>query len=100
LHGNCRPQDSGAANDEDEDEAETGTPAPRAEAVSASRRAVNRKLLDYLRVFSKFVNPKSLYMADRVRNLYLELLGKNDKDVQVRTRAGPHASWIRRSTGP
>lgn len=73
-------------DDEDDEESES-----HAKQGGHSRRAVNRKLLDFLRVFSKFVNPKSLYMADRIRNLYLELLSKNDKDVQV--PMGTH-TWL------
>lgn len=61
----------------DDDEAEL---KPK---VVGAKKAVNRKLLDYMKLFAKFVNPKSLYKHERMSELYMEMLGKTDKDVQV-----------------
>lgn len=65
-----------AAEDIEEDMEERST-------ATGNRRIVNRKLLDYLRLFAKFVNPKSLYQQDKMAALYMELLSKSDKDIQV-----------------
>ncbi|XP_051886024.1 small subunit processome component 20 homolog isoform X2 [Pristis pectinata] len=68
-------------NDADDDE---GTaPADHRFAVEKKpRRAAVKQLIAHLRVFSKFTNPKSLYLEPKLKELYTQLLCHHFQDVQ------------------
>ncbi|XP_069760571.1 small subunit processome component 20 homolog isoform X2 [Narcine bancroftii] len=51
-------------------------------AVRKPRRAAVKQLLAHLRVFSKFTNPKSLYLEPKLKELYTQLLCHHLQEVQ------------------
>ncbi|XP_062913663.1 small subunit processome component 20 homolog [Mobula hypostoma] len=46
------------------------------------RRAAVKQLIAHLKVFSKFTNPRSLYMEGKLKELYTQLLCHHFQDVQ------------------
>eukprot|EP01134_Creolimax_fragrantissima_P003199 CFRG3199T1 len=46
------------------------------------KKSVLTRLIDYLRLLSVFINPKSHYQSDRLRALYVEFVAKTDPTVQ------------------
>ncbi|XP_041072044.1 small subunit processome component 20 homolog isoform X2 [Carcharodon carcharias] len=46
------------------------------------RRAAVKQLIAHLKVFSKFTNPRSLYLEPKLKELYTQLLGHHYQDVQ------------------
>ncbi|XP_078273235.1 small subunit processome component 20 homolog isoform X2 [Rhinoraja longicauda] len=73
-------------------EAENGTGADGEEVAAAvdhsfatekkPRRAAVKALIAHLRVFSKFTNPRSLYLEPRLKELYIQLLCHHFQDLQ------------------
>ncbi|XP_068951330.1 small subunit processome component 20 homolog [Petaurus breviceps papuanus] len=47
-----------------------------------TRRAAAKQLIAHLQVFSKFLNPRSLYLESQLYELYLQLLLHPEQDVQ------------------
>ncbi|XP_044533441.1 small subunit processome component 20 homolog [Gracilinanus agilis] len=47
-----------------------------------TRRAAAKQLIAHLQVFSKFLNPRSLYLESQLYDLYLQLLLHPEQDVQ------------------
>lgn len=46
------------------------------------RRAAAKQLIAHLKVFSKFSNPRSLYLEPKLKELYTQLLCHQDQEVQ------------------
>uniref|UniRef100_H3APA8 UTP20 small subunit processome component n=1 Tax=Latimeria chalumnae TaxID=7897 RepID=H3APA8_LATCH len=46
------------------------------------RRAATKQLIIHLKVFSKFTNPRSLYLEPKLKELYSQLLCHQDQEVQ------------------
>uniref|UniRef100_A0A3Q3VPZ3 Uncharacterized protein n=1 Tax=Mola mola TaxID=94237 RepID=A0A3Q3VPZ3_MOLML len=65
--------------DEEEQEAEN---AVRQQRKGHSRRAAAKQLIAHLKVFSKFTNPRSLYLESSLSNLYNQLLCHQDQQIQ------------------
>ncbi|XP_043821455.1 small subunit processome component 20 homolog [Dromiciops gliroides] len=82
-----------------EEEREEGTPTEGDEAAAdgeeladetvvlgclkkKTRRAAAKQLIAHLQVFSKFSNPRSLYLESQLYDLYLQLLLHPEQDVQ------------------
>ncbi|XP_059834550.1 small subunit processome component 20 homolog [Hypanus sabinus] len=58
-------------------------PADRRIAVEKKpRRAAVKQLIAHLKVFSKFTNPRSLYLEGKLKELYTQLLCHHFQDVQ------------------
>eukprot|EP00124_Ichthyophonus_hoferi_P003712 Ihof_evm2s341 gene=Ihof_evmTU2s341 len=69
----------------DEDDDVEGPSIPRAKkdpAETLGRRNVKQKLLDYLRLFGLFMNPRVLFRGDEVHALEMELLANTDREIQ------------------
>ncbi|KAM3924125.1 small subunit processome component 20 homolog [Leptodactylus fuscus] len=47
-----------------------------------TRRAASKQLIAHLGVFSKFSNPRSLYLEHKLHELYTQLLSHQDQNVQ------------------
>lgn len=70
-----------AARDEDELEEELG-PQEEPSQKKKTRRAAAKQLIAHLQVFSKFSNPRALYLESKLYELYLQLLLHQDQMVQ------------------
>ncbi|TRY84423.1 hypothetical protein DNTS_032451, partial [Danionella cerebrum] len=46
------------------------------------RRAAGKQLISHLKVFSKFTNPKALFMEEKLHELYTQLLCHRDQQIQ------------------
>nr|DBA30965.1 TPA: hypothetical protein GDO54_006886 [Pyxicephalus adspersus] len=47
-----------------------------------TRRAASKQLIEHLKVFSKFSNPRSLFLEPKLNDLYTQLLCHQDQNVQ------------------
>ncbi|KAM4748821.1 small subunit processome component 20 homolog [Rhinophrynus dorsalis] len=47
-----------------------------------TRRAASKQLIAHLKVFSKFSNPRALYLEPKLHDLYIQLLCHQDQNVQ------------------
>ncbi|MBN3303699.1 UTP20 protein, partial [Amia calva] len=65
--------------EEDEDEPVETLKQPR---KRTPRRAAAKQLIAHLKVFSKFTNPRSLYLEPKLQELYTQLLSHQDQDIQ------------------
>ncbi|XP_069829345.1 small subunit processome component 20 homolog [Dendropsophus ebraccatus] len=65
-----------AANTDFEEIDNTGSQAKK------TRRAASKQLVAHLGVFSKFSNPRSLYLEPKLHELYTQLLCHQDENVQ------------------
>ncbi|KAM5255099.1 small subunit processome component 20 homolog isoform 2-T2 [Hipposideros larvatus] len=70
-----------AAGDDDEAE-EEGVPQDEPSPKKRTRRAAAKQLIAHLQVFSKFSNPRALYLESKLYELYLQLLLHQDQTVQ------------------
>uniref|UniRef100_A0A8B9WA81 UTP20 small subunit processome component n=1 Tax=Bos mutus grunniens TaxID=30521 RepID=A0A8B9WA81_BOSMU len=70
-----------AARDDDELEEELG-PQEEPAQKKKTRRAAAKQLIAHLQVFSKFSNPRALYLESKLYELYLQLLLHQDQMVQ------------------
>ncbi|XP_077628408.1 small subunit processome component 20 homolog isoform X2 [Crocuta crocuta] len=85
-----RRKGRGVAAEEIEEEPPTGDDELEEEAVPVdepsqkkkTRRAAAKQLIAHLQVFSKFSNPRALYLESRLYELYLQLLLHQDQMVQ------------------
>ncbi|GAA6068913.1 small subunit processome component 20 homolog, partial [Tachysurus ichikawai] len=68
--------------DEEEDEDLEGEEASQQAEKKMPRRAAAKQLLAHLKVFSKFTNPKALYMEPELKGLYTQLLCHKDQQIQ------------------
>ncbi|XP_055506481.1 small subunit processome component 20 homolog [Leucoraja erinacea] len=74
---------SEAENCEGADDGEVAADADRSFATEKKpRRAAVKPLIAHLRVFSKFTNPRSLYLEPRLKELYTQLLCHHFQDLQ------------------
>ncbi|XP_056312047.1 small subunit processome component 20 homolog [Danio aesculapii] len=46
------------------------------------RAAAAKQLIAHLKVFSKFTNPRALYMEEKLRELYIQLMCHKDQQIQ------------------
>uniref|UniRef100_A0A673V8U6 UTP20 small subunit processome component n=1 Tax=Suricata suricatta TaxID=37032 RepID=A0A673V8U6_SURSU len=72
-------EEPAAGEDELEEEAE---PLDEPSQKKKTRRAAAKQLIAHLQVFSKFSNPRALYLESRLYELYLQLLLHQDQMVQ------------------
>uniref|UniRef100_A0A671FCV4 UTP20 small subunit processome component n=1 Tax=Rhinolophus ferrumequinum TaxID=59479 RepID=A0A671FCV4_RHIFE len=70
-----------AAGDDEEVE-EEGVPQDETSPRKKTRRAAAKQLIAHLQVFSKFSNPRALYLESKLYELYLQLLLHQDQTVQ------------------
>ncbi|XP_035875363.1 small subunit processome component 20 homolog isoform X2 [Phyllostomus discolor] len=70
-----------AAEDEEELEEEV-VPQDEPSQKKRTRRAATKQLIAHLQVFSKFSNPRALYLESKLYELYLQLLLHQDQAVQ------------------
>ncbi|XP_003907076.3 small subunit processome component 20 homolog isoform X1 [Papio anubis] len=70
-----------AAGDDEELEEET-VPQDESSQKKKTRRAAAKQLIAHLQVFSKFSNPRALYLESKLYELYLQLLLHQDQMVQ------------------
>ncbi|KAM6154071.1 small subunit processome component 20 homolog [Erethizon dorsatum] len=66
----------------DEDLEEEAAPADEHPQKKKTRRAAAKQLIAHLQVFSKFSNPRALYLESKLYELYLQLLLHQDQTVQ------------------
>uniref|UniRef100_A0A8C2VK88 UTP20 small subunit processome component n=1 Tax=Chinchilla lanigera TaxID=34839 RepID=A0A8C2VK88_CHILA len=75
-----REEETAAGDEEDlEEEAEPPEEPPQ---KKKTRRAAAKQLIAHLQVFSKFSNPRALYLESKLYELYLQLLLHQDQTVQ------------------
>lgn len=67
---------------EDEELEEEAVPTEDAPQKKKTRRAAAKQLIAHLQVFSKFSNPRALYLESKLYELYLQLLLHQDQAVQ------------------
>ncbi|XP_054430613.1 small subunit processome component 20 homolog [Pteronotus mesoamericanus] len=70
-----------AAGDDEELEEEV-VPQNEPSQKKRTRRAATKQLIAHLQVFSKFSNPRALYLESKLYELYLQLLLHQDQTVQ------------------
>uniref|UniRef100_A0A2K6GGT3 UTP20 small subunit processome component n=1 Tax=Propithecus coquereli TaxID=379532 RepID=A0A2K6GGT3_PROCO len=70
-----------AAGDDEELEEEV-VPQEESSQKKKTRRAAAKQLIAHLQVFSKFSNPRALYLESKLYELYLQLLLHQDQTVQ------------------
>ncbi|XP_052022007.1 small subunit processome component 20 homolog [Apodemus sylvaticus] len=67
---------------EDEELEEEAVPTDETPQKKKTRRAAAKQLIAHLQVFSKFSNPRALYLESKLYELYLQLLLHQDQAVQ------------------
>ncbi|KAM8820065.1 small subunit processome component 20 homolog [Eudromia elegans] len=67
---------------EEEEEKEEGEPITVGLPKKKTRRAAAKQLIAHLQVFSKFSNPRALYLEQKLNALYTQLLSHQDQSVQ------------------
>ncbi|XP_042637758.1 small subunit processome component 20 homolog [Orycteropus afer afer] len=70
------------ASRDDEELEEEEVPQDEPTHKKKTRRAAAKQLLAHLQVFSKFSNPRALYLESKLYELYLQLLLHQDQTVQ------------------
>ncbi|KAF4793836.1 Small subunit processome component 20 like protein [Turdus rufiventris] len=68
--------------EEEEEEKEEGEPINVGVPKKKTRRAAAKQLIAHLQVFSKFSNPRALYLEQKLNALYTQLLTHQDQNVQ------------------
>ncbi|KFP79677.1 Small subunit processome component 20, partial [Acanthisitta chloris] len=71
-----------AMEEEEEVEEEEGEPISVGLPKKKTRRAAAKQLIAHLQVFSKFSNPRALYLEQKLNALYTQLLSHQDQNVQ------------------
>ncbi|XP_069629345.1 small subunit processome component 20 homolog [Haliaeetus albicilla] len=71
-----------AAMEEEEEEKEEGEQITVGLLKKKTRRAAAKQLIAHLQVFSKFSNPRALYLEQKLNALYTQLLSHQDQSVQ------------------
>ncbi|CAI9571314.1 unnamed protein product, partial [Staurois parvus] len=67
---------------EEEDNAESDEPYNTGLQTKKTRRAASKQLIEHLKVFSKFSNPRALFLEPKLHDLYTQLLCHQDQNVQ------------------
>lgn len=70
------------AAEDDEELEEEAVPQDESSQKKKTRRAAAKQLIAHLQVFSKFSNPRALYLESKLYELYLQLLLHQDQMVQ------------------
>ncbi|XP_008939761.1 PREDICTED: small subunit processome component 20 homolog, partial [Merops nubicus] len=70
------------AKEEEEGENEEGELITVGLPKKKTRRAAAKQLIAHLQVFSKFSNPRALYLEQKLNALYTQLLSHQDQNVQ------------------
>ncbi|XP_033076799.1 small subunit processome component 20 homolog isoform X2 [Trachypithecus francoisi] len=70
------------ATGDDEELEEEAVPQDESSQKKKTRRAAAKQLIAHLQVFSKFSNPRALYLESKLYELYLQLLLHQDQMVQ------------------
>uniref|UniRef100_A0A2K5J1T7 Uncharacterized protein n=1 Tax=Colobus angolensis palliatus TaxID=336983 RepID=A0A2K5J1T7_COLAP len=70
------------AEGDDEELEEEAVPQDESPQKKKTRRAAAKQLIAHLQVFSKFSNPRALYLESKLYELYLQLLLHQDQMVQ------------------
>uniref|UniRef100_A0A8C4U4T8 UTP20 small subunit processome component n=1 Tax=Falco tinnunculus TaxID=100819 RepID=A0A8C4U4T8_FALTI len=70
------------AMEEEEEEEKEGEPITLGLPKKKTRRAAAKQLIAHLQVFSKFSNPRALYLEQKLNALYTQLLSHQDQNVQ------------------
>ncbi|XP_047404034.1 small subunit processome component 20 homolog isoform X1 [Sciurus carolinensis] len=70
------------AGGDDEELEEEGVTPDEPPQKKKTRRAAAKQLIAHLQVFSKFSNPRALYLESKLYELYLQLLLHQDQTVQ------------------
>ncbi|KAM7116358.1 small subunit processome component 20 homolog [Molossus nigricans] len=73
-------EEPAAGDDEELDE--EAVPQDEPSQKKTTRRAATKQLIAHLQVFSKFSNPRALYLESKLYELYLQLLLHQDQTVQ------------------
>ncbi|NWH65197.1 UTP20 protein, partial [Geococcyx californianus] len=68
--------------EEEEEEKEEGERIIVGQPKRKTRRAAAKQLIAHLKVFSKFSNPRALYLEQKLNALYTQLLSHQDQNVQ------------------
>ncbi|XP_071408091.1 small subunit processome component 20 homolog [Pithys albifrons albifrons] len=68
--------------EEEKEEKEEGEPISVGLPKKKTRRAAAKQLIAHLQVFSKFSNPRALYLEKKLNALYTQLLSHQDQNVQ------------------
>ncbi|KAM4615221.1 small subunit processome component 20 homolog [Polymixia lowei] len=81
------PEESGMAGEEEgeeeeEEEEEEAEEGRKRQRKAPPRRAAAKQLITHLKVFSKFTNPRSLYLEPSLSELYNQLLCHQDQQIQ------------------
>ncbi|XP_036373482.1 small subunit processome component 20 homolog [Megalops cyprinoides] len=90
-----RPGEEEADTKEEEEEKEPPE-VSRQQGKKTPRRAAAKQLIAHLKVFSKFANPRALYLEPNLYQLYTQLLCHQDQEIQkmalecVLTYKDPH----------
>lgn len=67
---------------EEEDNAESDESSNTGLQTKKTRRAASKQLIEHLKVFSKFSNPRALFLEPKLHDLYTQLLCHQDQNVQ------------------
>ncbi|KAL4612676.1 hypothetical protein GN956_G22842 [Arapaima gigas] len=78
----CRRPDEEVADPKEEDNEMEAAEGGRAGGKKMPRRAAAKHLIAHLRVFSKFTNPRALYLEPSLKQLYMQLLCHQDQNIQ------------------
>uniref|UniRef100_H3CN87 UTP20 small subunit processome component n=1 Tax=Tetraodon nigroviridis TaxID=99883 RepID=H3CN87_TETNG len=77
------PEGSGMDEEEErEDDEEEAAESGRQQRKSLPRGVAAKQLIAHLKVFSKFVNPRSVYLERSLSELYNQLLCHQDQNIQ------------------
>uniref|UniRef100_H0V054 UTP20 small subunit processome component n=1 Tax=Cavia porcellus TaxID=10141 RepID=H0V054_CAVPO len=77
-----RKKGRGLSAEETEEEPAAGEDEDEPTQKKKTRRAAAKQLIAHLQVFSKFSNPRALYLESKLYELYLQLLLHQDQTVQ------------------
>ncbi|KAM9311073.1 small subunit processome component 20 homolog [Gastrophryne carolinensis] len=83
--GKSGAEESGAPEDvtmEEDESAEFDEMNSTGLQTKKTRRAASKQLVEHLKVFSKFSNPRALYLEPKLYDLYTQLLCHQDQNVQ------------------
>ncbi|XP_011611808.2 small subunit processome component 20 homolog [Takifugu rubripes] len=78
------PEESGVDEEEEEgdDDEQEAEESGRQQKKSVPRGIAAKQLITHLKVFSKFLNPRSLYLESSLSELYNQLLCHQDQNIQ------------------
>ncbi|XP_053321012.1 small subunit processome component 20 homolog [Spea bombifrons] len=78
------PEDKGNVDEDEamEEENDNNLDDTKTTEKKKNRRAASKQLIAHLKVFSKFSNPRALYLEPKLHELYTQLLCHQDQNVQ------------------